>query len=179
MRLHLIRHGESTWNVEGRLQGQTSHPRLTARGRRQARSAAGALESTAIDAIWSSDLARAVETAEIISEIVDSDVSTTPLLREQALGDMEGKLTTELEPLPTPDGTHISEIRWGGGESIEDVHRRLSRFMDQLRAEPSGEVALVSHGDTIRVLLALLAGRSHRDVEWIPVENGVVIPVEI
>ncbi|WP_296141056.1 histidine phosphatase family protein [uncultured Tessaracoccus sp.] len=177
MLLHLVRHGESTWNVEGRLQGQTPHPELTARGRAQADAAGRELEASGIVRIWTSDLTRAAQTATIIASRVPVEVRPTELLREQGLGSLEGRLTRELHPEPTPEGRHVSEVRWGGGESLEDVHRRLAQFVAMLDAD-GDDVALVSHGDTLRVLLALLDGRSHREVRWAPIANGAVLHVE-
>lgn len=180
MILYLVRHGESTWNVEGRLQGQTHEPRLTERGRAQAQDAGRRLQHCEVRRILSSDLARAVETAEILGEALGLPVGTTPLLREQALGDMEGKIAMELRAEPTPPGEDISEIRWGGGESLQDVWLRLSSFVDGLRDEDAaGDAILVSHGDTLRVLLALLDGRSHREVDWAPIANGQVLRREL
>ena len=179
MELYLIRHGESTCNVEGRLQGQTMHVPLTARGEGQAARAAEELMGEGIVGMWSSDQLRAQHTARIIGERLGVSPHWTALLREQALGELEGKLTKELHPEPTPQGRHICEVAWGGGESIRDVHRRLQELCALLRDEhgPDDRVALVSHGDTLRVLLAVLQGKGHRDVAWVPIENGSVTRV--
>lgn len=177
--IHLVRHGESTWNLEGRLQGQTHGVPLTERGRRQAREAAGVLAER-VDGrvgIWSSDQVRALETARVIGERLGCPVTETPALREQGLGDLEGRLTSELTAEPTPAGCHVSEVRWGGGESIRDVHVRVGAFLGELPREPLDHVVLVTHGDTLRVALAWLEGRSHRDVSWRVVGNGEVVTV--
>lgn len=164
--VHLVRHGQSSWNVERRLQGQTAHPPLTALGRDQALRAAERLAG--IDApIISSDLVRARETAEIIA--AGRPVRIDERLREQALGDLEGRLTSELSAQPVEG--EISEVRWGGGESLQDVYARLADFF----AEYEGDLILVTHGDTLRVALALLDGRTHRDVDWAPIPNGAVV----
>ncbi|MEO7586466.1 MAG: nicotinate-nucleotide--dimethylbenzimidazole phosphoribosyltransferase, partial [Arachnia sp.] len=77
---------------------------------------------------------------------------------------------------PVPDGQDISEVRWGGGESIADVHQRMRTLVAELRTEfdADDEVALVSHGDALRVLLAVLEGRGHRDVDWSSFGTGAV-----
>ena len=183
--LHLVRHGESTWNVQRRLQGQTAHPALTPLGVRQAQDAAAVLASRVDDAamLWSSDLVRARQTADVVGHRLGLPVRETAALREQALGSMEGRLTRDLVPEPTPPGRHISEIRWAGGESVADVHERIGAFLGGLLradgAEADGpramEHVLVSHGDTIRIALAWLDGRGHRDVEWTPIPNGAVV----
>ena len=177
MILHLVRHGQSTWNLERRLQGQRMDVPLTDLGRAQARDAARALADAALTAVVTSDQLRAVQTAEVIAAAAGLPVRTTPLLREQGLGSLEGLRYDDLAVEPVPDGQHISEVRWGGGESVEQVHARLRRFVSHLRAShaPDARLALVSHGDTLRVLLAVLEGRGHRDVEWVEFGNGQVV----
>lgn len=188
--LHLVRHGQSVWNAEGRVQGQTSHVPLTLLGHAQAGSAARqlaglrrdgrAVDRSPVDAIVTSDLRRARETADVLGVVLGLVPRVEPALREQALGSLEGRLTSELVAEPSPDGVHVSEVRWGGGESIRDVHARVARFLERLCADPPGSsVALVSHGDTIRVALAVLAGLDHREVEWVAVPNGSVTSVAL
>lgn len=182
--IHLMRHGQSTWNVEGRLQGQTAHPSLTATGRMDAARAADRLiELIGRDpaALITSDLCRATQTAAIIATTLQlpGPPSTSAALREQHLGDLQGRLTTELRAEPVPDGAHISEVRWGGGESLLDVHQRLRRFFDALLPSAPRHVIAVTHGDTLRVARALLQGRSHREVEWSPIANGAVVTVAV
>lgn len=173
MILHLIRHGQSTWNAEGRLQGQTMDVPLTDLGRRQAADAAGLLGSHRLAAVWSSDQLRARRTAEIIAAPHGLRVTLTHLLREQALGELEGTLMRDLREEPVPEGAHISEICWGGGESVQQVHGRMLRLCDALDEQFSDtdEVALISHGDALRILMAVLERRGHRDIDWVPVEN--------
>ncbi|MDO5736153.1 MAG: nicotinate-nucleotide--dimethylbenzimidazole phosphoribosyltransferase [Propionibacteriaceae bacterium] len=176
MILHLVRHGQTMWNVEGRLQGQTMDVPLTETGFIEAAHAAAELMDRPLKAVWSSDQVRARQTAGVIVARHDLAVHTTPMLREQSLGYLEGRLTSDLEEQPVPDGEHISEIRWGGGESIADVHQRMRALVAELRAEfdDEDEVVLVSHGDAIRVLLAVLEGRGHREVDWSLFGTGAV-----
>lgn len=177
VRVHLVRHGQSTWNLAGRLQGQTAHPPLTPLGRIQADAAARAVAARVQQEItlWSSDLARALETAAIIASRLGVFVRTDEALREQALGQLQGRLTAELHAEPTPAGQHIAEVRWAGGESVRDVHERVGTFLRRVLPTAPQDLVLVSHGDTIRVLCAWFEGRSHRDVDWeIPIENGSV-----
>lgn len=180
--VHLVRHGRSTWNDERRLQGQTVHPPLTARGEAEADGAARHLVEIVGSArvrVISSDLVRASQTAAVIGAALGVRVRLDPALREQALGAMEGVLTRDLRPQQTPKGAHVTEIRWGGGESIEDVYGRVSTFVgsevDQARSDSVDHLVLVSHGDTIRVMEAYLAGRGHREVDWeVQVGNGSI-----
>ncbi len=180
--VHLVRHGQSTWNREGRLQGQTIHPSLTALGRRQAATAAatlsGRLDGPAI--LWSSDLVRAAMTAAVIGTRLGLPVHHDEALREQSLGRFEGRLARSLTPEPIPPGSHVAHMWWGGGESTADVYRRVGRFMTRELVHPATSathVVVVSHGDTIRVARAWLLGRGHRDLESEEIPNGSVTSV--
>lgn len=163
--------------MEGRLQGQTMGIPLSDVGHLEARRAATQLSDVPLVAVWSSDQLRAHQTAVVVA--AEHGLSPQPerLLREQSLGDLEGRLGSELSEQPVPEGLDISEVRWGGGESIADVHQRMTELVARLRQEfvADDEVALVSHGDALRVLLAVLAGRGHRDVEWPELPTGTVL----
>lgn len=179
LQVHLVRHGQSTWNLARRIQGQTVHPDLTPLGRDQADDAAaelrGVVDGPAV--LWSSDLVRAAHTARIIGRALGVPAQYDEALREQYLGSMQGRTTDRLQAEPTPPGQHISEIRWAGGESTADVAERFRRFaIRELRATPDRvrHLILVSHGDTIRVARAVLTGRGHRDLDWDPITNGSV-----
>lgn len=171
---HLVRHGQSTWNVAGRVQGQTAHPQLTALGVQQAQDAARRLAQVVGPGarLWTSDLVRAAQTARIIGSRLGLEPVETVALREQSLGELEGLPRDQLRPQETPDGVHVSEVPWGAGESVLDVHNRLRRFLDSI---DDGEHVLVTHGDTLRIALAVLDGRSHRQVDWSPMPNGAVV----
>lgn len=139
---------------------------LTALGYAQAHAAAQALVGARVSAVLSSDQTRAVSTAKVIALRLGVPLELTAELREQALGELEGRSYDELVPEAVAEGAAISEIRWGGGESVADVHTRLSGFVASRERSWLDEVVLVSHGDTLRILLAVLAGRSHREVDW-------------
>lgn len=172
--LWLVRHAQSVWNAEGRLQGQTDHVPLTELGMTQAHQAAARLQAeVAAPVVWSSDLLRAQQTAEVIAAQFDVEVVLEPRLREQGLGELEGRLVSELHPEPTPVGTHISEVNWGGGESIAQVYQRCTALLADLPRQV--DLILVSHGDTLRVLLAALAGVGHRNVEWREIGSAEVV----
>ena len=170
MRLLLVRHGESTANRDRRVLGRSLNVALTDRGRRQALDAAQLVASLSQGSakVYCSDSVRARQTAEVIGRLLGVSVEATELLREQYLGDLEGRAVSELRALPTPEGLHVTEVGWGGGESIEQVAVRMRRLLAWLAVrEPSPEtVVLVGHGDALCVLLAVLAGRTHRDVDF-------------
>src|SRR5437868_5329919 len=95
-RLFLVRHGESTWNWERRVQGQHDPP-LSKRGRQQARELAAKLAGHPLAGFYSSDLSRARETAEPLAESLGREPALLPGLREIALGQWEGKTREELQ----------------------------------------------------------------------------------
>lgn len=167
LQLYVVRHGITVWNQEGRVQGHTDVP-LSAEGVEQAKRLAARLANEQIDAVWSSDLARARATAEEIAAIHSLPVQTTAALRENGLGEWEG--LTENEILARGDeaiwrafrrdpGTH----RPPGSEPMEAVWDRMLGVLVQIReAHARGGAVVVGHGGSLRVLLcdALQAPRS-------------------
>jgi len=179
--LYLVRHGESTWNVERRVQGGQSAPPLTELGRSQARVAAAILSDLLIDRaglLVTSDQIRAVQTAQIIGDATGLRPILTPLLREQSWGALEGLTTTRAMAELTGVDLTDPNLRWaGGGESTNDVLARVKELLesDVVSDLPAdADVILVSHGDTIRVLVAHLLGEELVDAPWRQFENGSV-----
>jgi len=193
--VHLVRHGESTWNRDGLVQGAhrgSGQALLTDEGRADA-ARAGLVLGAKLGppgghrdlSLWSSDLMRALQTAEIISVALrpngwSASVRNEPGLREQALGRLEGERTSSLREQPVPEGEHISEIRWGGGESMEDVFERVGEWFAPALIEQPEHLVIVSHEHTIRASLAWLRSRSHRDIDWDePLEPGSVTTFDV
>ncbi|SHJ68346.1 probable phosphoglycerate mutase [Tessaracoccus bendigoensis DSM 12906] len=168
MLLHLLRHGQSTWNLERRLQGQTMDVPLTPLGVAQAEGARDALAHRRLMAVLSSDQVRALDTATVVATGQGLRVEPEPRLREVGLGALEGLRYDELVAEETPPGMDVSEVRWGGGESMADVAARLRPLLADLagRFGVDDEVLVVSHGDTLKVLITLLDGGTHRDIDW-------------
>ncbi|WP_104525975.1 histidine phosphatase family protein [Blastococcus atacamensis] len=175
--LLLVRHGQSEWNAQGLLQGQTAHVRLTALGHAQAELAAAELASLHPGALMSSDLVRAVETAEHCARATGLRVVTTPALREQGYGLLEGRPSRELwDVVDWTDASWAAE----GGESLAELHARVAAFLGQLCAEPPADVvALVTHGDTIRAVQAVAAGLGPDALPAVTPHNGSVTRLEI
>jgi broad specificity phosphatase PhoE len=136
--LLLVRHGETDWNAEGRLQGHTDRP-LNDYGRRQARALADRLVGDDIVAVYSSDLSRAHETAEIIGERLGLPVVTDPDLRERNWGNWEGLTGAERDRVD-----NVGEPR---EEHTERVLRAVQRIAD---AHPDERVVVVTHGGSLR-----------------------------
>ncbi len=155
-RIIAIRHGETAWNVDTRIQGQLDIP-LSANGRWQAERLANALQDEPITTIYASDLARAWETAQYVGNATGLKVIKEEALRERGFGDFEGKTFAEIEVL-LPE----QSMRWRkrdphfaptGGESLFDLRSRVVAAAERLAAQHPGElIALVGHGGVMDVL---------------------------
>lgn len=160
--LWLVRHGQTDWNREGRYQGQADPP-LNAEGLQEAGYAAHALVGLPLEAVVSSDLQRAVQTAEVIARRVKLPVRVDSRLREVDLGDWEGSLFSEIqERYPAEVEARKREpleFRAPGGESLREVARRVWQAADELAVKyPGKEVVVVSHGLALAALLARAHG---------------------
>ena len=177
--LHFVRHGETTWNAEQRIQGQTHDVPLSDRGREQAREAAGALASVPAGAIYSSDLRRAMETAAPIAEALRLSVIETPALRERHFGALQGQRYEDVRHR-FESAWRDPELRVDGGESWRDAYDRVARFLESNRSvPPAPELVLVTHGGTLNLALAYLAGRGVEALEWERIENCAVKTVKL
>jgi probable phosphoglycerate mutase len=156
--LILLRHGETEWNLAGRWQGQDADTQLTDRGRDQARVVAHRLRAYPIQAIYSSDLARAFETAEIVGAMLGLYPLPDPALRESDIGAWTG-LTWDEITVRFPDQVAAmfagQDVRRGGGETYAELHGRLQAAVDAIIASHPGQMVLVvSHGAALRSLVA-------------------------
>lgn len=174
--LLLVRHGETDWNRDHRWQGN-SDTALNDRGREQALELAATLDRP--DRIYASDLARARETAEILSERLGVPVVLDERLRERGFGAWEGLTTPQIEERFATD-----HARWRAGEgpgaadaeAFEAFAERVGAFLDEVLERHAGEeVLVVAHGGTIRVIHALASGLDYvRDHRSIPAVDNCV-----
>ena len=156
-RIIAIRHGETDWNLAGRVQGQMATAGLNAKGRWQAQQVAHALASESIQALYASDLLRAHETAQYIGQTTGLAVQTDAGLRERGFGLFEGKTFAESEVL-WPE----LALRWrkrepdfapADGESLLSFEERITKIVHALAAINSGkQIVLVSHGGVMDAL---------------------------
>jgi broad specificity phosphatase PhoE len=156
----LARHGESDWNRAKRWQGWADRP-LTARGREQAHELARRLEETELDAVYSSDLARARETAEIVARAKGVTITTTPDLREVDVGSWSGLTRAEAEArFPEAYARWLSGGEgWDDGEAYEEMSKRVLRaVMTIAEHHPGQRVLAVAHGGSIRGIHAAALG---------------------
>jgi len=161
--LILIRHGLTDYNAEGRIQGQLDTA-LTPQGHAQAKMAADyVVKHYNIDAIYSSDLSRTMDTAAPLAELTGLPVTPCEQLRELHLGLWQGLLYSEGEAR-FPETARMrklnpSLVHYDGGESYPDLAHRAQEAISRIVAENEGKtVAVVSHGGTIRALLCVWHG---------------------
>jgi broad specificity phosphatase PhoE len=159
----LARHGETDWNREGRWQGWADPP-LNDTGREQARKLADQLRATPFDSVYSSDLRRAHETAEIVAEPHRVPVIADPGLREIDLGSWSGLTRAEADErfpgMERPDG-----------ETRDEHLARVLHAVERIARGHVGErILLVSHGGTMRALRTHATDEPHH-----PIENCGVI----
>jgi probable phosphoglycerate mutase len=155
-RIIAIRHGETAWNVDSRIQGSLDIA-LNATGRQQAARVAAALADEPVSAIYASDLARAWETAQHLGRVHRLEVTPEKGLRERSFGDFEGRTFSEIEAV-LPEQAQ----RWRkrdpdfappGGESLIALKHRVEEAAARLAARhPGGLIALVGHGGVMDVL---------------------------
>ena len=152
-RLWVIRHGETEWNTQARIQGHTDID-LNERGRWQAQQAATALQHEGLSAVYSSDLRRALHTAQAIAQACGLPLHVQPQLRERSFGALEGRTFAEVEA-EQPEAAR----RWRqrdpdfgppGGETLSDFHQRCTQALVAIAQQHLGHtVALVAHGGVL------------------------------
>lgn len=163
MRIHLIRHGQTHWNKERRVQGQTEST-LSEEGREQAAALRPVLNRFTIDKVYCSTSIRTRETAAIL--FADRDIATEyrDSLREILLGPWEGFLQTEVKekyPESFNEFWHFPHrFTLAGAETFEQVQQRGMQELQRVVDESAGQdVAIISHGVLIKSILCQLEGR--------------------
>jgi broad specificity phosphatase PhoE len=171
----LIRHGESTGNRDRLLQGQEDLP-LTELGHEQARKLAGRLGRISFDALYSSDLARALQTAVHLGEALHLGTELDARLREIDVGSWAG-LSTEQISERFPEEWRMwqerdPELARGGGESYLRAQLRVVEALEELaRRHPGKRIAVVCHGGVMRAYLAHLLGLDLRLIWHLTISN--------
>jgi 2,3-bisphosphoglycerate-dependent phosphoglycerate mutase len=155
-RIIAIRHGETSWNVDTRIQGQLDIP-LNDTGHAQAARMAEALNGEPVAVVYASDLSRAWETAQYLGRAVGAQVLPEIALRERAFGEFEGKTFAQIEAELPDDArrwrTRDPAFTPRGGESLETLRDRVVSAVERLAAQHPGEqIAVVGHGGVMDVL---------------------------
>lgn len=179
----LARHGESDWNRSEQWQGLADRP-LTELGREQARALADRLRDVSLDAIYSSDLQRARDTAQIVARDHGLEVTEVPALREVDVGSWSGLTRTEAQArFPEGYARWIDGGEgWDDGETYAQLRNRVVAAIHRIAVDHGGgHILVVTHGGTIRAIHAAALGvdvttyrRTHR-VE----PNGGLSAIEV
>jgi len=146
--IYLVRHGQTDWNIEKKTQGHTDIP-LNDNGKQQALTLSEKLKYLKIDKIYSSDLLRSKETAQIINSSFNLEIILDKRLREINYGDLEGIPRTELNEEvweifnKTPEKLHA--------EPIIEVYNRIKSFFEEI--ENDKNILIVAHGGALRVIM--------------------------
>ncbi|WMY95326.1 MAG: 2,3-diphosphoglycerate-dependent phosphoglycerate mutase GpmB [Arsenophonus sp.] len=162
LKVYLVRHGETEWNVAKCIQGQSDSP-LTKVGIKQAKLVAKRIQSIGITHILSSDLERTKKTAEIIAKFCHCDVIFEPRLRELNMGVLEGRpmnsLNDEEESWCYNLVNGLPGARIPKGESMEEITERMFSTLEECRLLPvNSKPLLVSHGIGLGALLNYILG---------------------
>jgi broad specificity phosphatase PhoE len=173
----LARHGETDANAERRVQGSLDPP-LNARGRQQARALAGEAAKVKPRALYTSQLRRARETAEIVGHQLSLEPIVDARFAESHRGEWEGRLIDDIKA-ENPNGWKGSlsvkaTFRFPGGESLEEHAARVEAGLDDVRRGPLPAL-VICHGGTIR---RVLAKRRPHEVTQHATPNAVLVPVD-
>jgi 2,3-bisphosphoglycerate-dependent phosphoglycerate mutase len=161
-RITAIRHGETAWNVDTRIQGQLDIG-LNAKGRWQAERAGAALAVDDIDVVYSSDLWRAYDTALSVAKPHGLTVQTDEALRERGFGDFQGKTFAEIEAAMPEQALlwrkRVPDFAPPGGESLLQLRERVTQCIRTLAEKNVGKhIVVVSHGGVMDVLYRAATG---------------------
>lgn len=181
--LWLVRHGQTTWNALGLAQGQRDEAVLTRRGIRQAWVVAGHLCDQPIRTLYASDLHRALQTAAPLASVLGLPVIRDARLRERCLGTVEGGLLAGISAADAglrKGRVADPDARPPGGESLRDLYRRVAAFAADITRSPlPGDVAVIAHGGTLRMLRACLGAVPVERMRWDPVANGCIVRIAV
>ena len=171
----LIRHGETLWNQQARMQGQNDSP-LTTTGLEQARKLARRLKNVAFTALYSSDLGRAHQTARCIADETGHEVIADPGLRERSFGIFEGLTNAEIQVRHPEDyaifARRDAEYVVRVGESATAFRKRVVQTLEAIAGRHRGEtITVVTHGLVLDALYRTASGMTYEVQRGFPLLN--------
>ena len=179
---YIVRHGQTNWNILGKTQGHGNSD-LTAKGIEQATELAESIVNYPIDYIYSSDLGRAVQTAQILGDKLNIKVKETEALREMGFGEWEGLLIDEIKANYASVYTtwrnepHLAQIP--GGETLHLIKDRVDSFIQSLNEKYDNKhILLVTHSVTVRVMLLAFLNSGMENIYRIKQDNTALNIVE-
>jgi len=176
--LYFVRHGETDWNAEKRMQGQWEST-LTERGRGHAEANAALVAALGVDALYASPLQRTRESAAPLAAMTGLSPAFDDRLKEWDAGDWSGVLYAEIPGRWPVEWAawraDMWRVRAPGGENLEDLTDRGGAFLDEMLTREAGRrAAIVSHGFIGRAMIARLAGLAPDDALKLHTANDVV-----
>jgi broad specificity phosphatase PhoE len=179
--LLLARHGQTDWNLERRWQGHADPP-LNETGRAESRALAASLAGRGLERVYSSDLARARETAELVASALELELRLDPRLREVDVGEWSGLTSAEVEAR-FPDGyrrRYEGQTGWEQGELFEAMAARVEAAVLSIAAtDTDSRLLVVTHGGPLRALWTAAGGQrpawvnaGNCDLDEVVVERG-------
>ena len=177
----LIRHGQTDEKVSGKISGQGAVP-LNPRGQEQARLAAEVLAPLGVTHLLSSPVARAGQTAEIVAQRLGLPIEQAPSLHEVDYGDWEGSFFSTQRSHPAAHAVFHDPVNaiFPNGESLPNVQQRGVEAVEAARRRyPHGVIAVVSHGDVIRTVMAHYLNMPFNDYRRLNLDNGALSVLEL
>ncbi|WP_033827924.1 histidine phosphatase family protein [Bacillus andreraoultii] len=176
VRLYIVRHGETEWNQEGRMQGSFDS-KLTEKGKRYARLLSERLKPISFSKMICSPSKRAVDTAKILNSDCNGKIMLDERIVEMKMGRWQGMTEEEIQLQFYEDyKKYIDQpelYRNDDGETFQDVLARVKGFLMDIQSEPDdGNILIVTHGSFIQILLILLKGKRLTEVWTEPIVEG-------
>jgi broad specificity phosphatase PhoE len=182
-RIFVVRHGESEHNAQKRISGH-ANPKLTDKGRQQARQARVRLKNIKFDVVYSSPLDRAVETAEIITGQPVPEENRRPELRERHWGSLDGKPDKHLESgnRLKKDLSYEEVLHYKYVPDMESDHEVSARFISALeeiaKQNPGKTILVAAHGGAIRTTILKLSGLLAKYSQPYAIKNADVLELD-
>jgi probable phosphoglycerate mutase len=180
MKLYITRHGTTEWNVQKRLQGWRDS-NLTEDGRIRAIRLGESLTDVDFDMIYSSPQNRALETAKLIRGKKDTSIITLDALRELGFGIWEGMKWEDIEEqFPEQFSIYKSDpIKYIpiDGETYSELFTRIKNFLGEIKNKDYNNILIVTHGVTIKALIAAIKGLSLDEFSKLPVYTGTALNI--
>lgn len=179
MIIYFLRHGETVWNKRGITQGHKNSP-LTLKGKNSAKKRGGLLIIEGIGRIYSSDLGRCIQTAKIINQKLKIKLIKTPKLREQDFGDLNGCFNKIIK---SQLNLYNLNAKAPGGESFNNMKKRIINFIKKLSKKKIKRVLLVTHEGPTRSILSEYykisplnkkCNSSDKKVYYFKVDSGII-----
>ncbi len=181
MKIYLIRHGQTDWNVEGKIQGRCDIS-LNETGKMQAELLARGMEGRPVTRIFSSRLKRALETAKAIGQSQQVGVTVTDGLEEVDFGEWEGMTWEEISRKYPKEFeiwcTKPENITPPKGESRPQIYQRVRKALERIVSEAEGDVAVVSHGAALAYMVSVMLEKKLGSHDEIIVKNVSISTVE-